>query len=66
MIGSAPESLQRIFRVIVGWRWRIVLVYALLLPAAIFLALQVKTNNSIDSLIVEDDLDFQESQAQFS
>ena len=63
MIGSAPEILQKIFRVIVAWRWRVVLLYALLLPAGIYLALQVRTDNSIASLIVEDDLDYQESQA---
>src|SRR5262252_10865029 len=58
MSRSDSPRLTSLFRRIVAWRWGIVALYAVLFPVAIFLALQVKTDNSIDRLVVKSDADF--------
>src|SRR5690348_13503338 len=58
MSRSDSPRLHSLFRRIIAWRWAIVVLYAILFPAAIFLAFQVKIDNSIDRLVVKSDVDF--------
>src|SRR5690348_7711607 len=49
--------LDRVFRALIAARWLVVAVYALLLAPAIWFALRVDQDNSIDRLIVPSDPD---------
>jgi predicted RND superfamily exporter protein len=63
MSRSDPSRLSTLFRRIVAWRVGFLAAYALLLPLAIFLALRVESDNSIDRLVVRSDADFQANEA---
>ena len=55
---SASPFLLRLFRFIVAKRWWVVGFYALLLGPAVYFALQVEQDNSLDRLIVQSDPDY--------
>ena len=63
MSRSDPSPLSSLFRRIVAWRAGFLAIYALLFPLAIFLALRVESDNSIDRLVVRSDADFQANEA---
>jgi len=58
MSEQKPSRLWSTFRLVIRARWLIIAVYALLLGPAVFLALRVPQDNSIDRLIVKDDPDY--------
>jgi uncharacterized protein len=53
MPDDAPKRLQEVFRKVVAWRRAIAVLYAVLLPAGILMALRVPTDSGIDRLITE-------------
>lgn len=57
---SRPPSrlLARSFRFVIAHRWWVLAFYALLLPPAVYFALKVDQDNSLDRLIVQSDPDF--------
>ena len=63
MSEQKPIRLWSAFRLIVRARWLIIAVYAVLLGPAVFFALKVPLDNSIDRLIVKDDPDYLASRA---
>ena len=63
MSEQKPSRLWSVFRLIIRARWLVIAVYALLLGPAVFLALKVPQDNSIDRLIVKDDPDYLASRA---
>jgi predicted RND superfamily exporter protein len=63
MSEQKPSRLWSAFRLIVRARWLIIAVYAVLLGPAVFFALKVPQDNSIDRLIVKDDPDYLASRA---
>jgi predicted RND superfamily exporter protein len=50
--------LWRCFAFVIARRWWVLVIYALLLPPAAYLAMQVEQDNSIDRLIIATDPDF--------
>jgi predicted RND superfamily exporter protein len=63
MSETKPGTMERIFRVIVAWRWGIVAFYTALLAPAAWYASGVRQDNSVDTLLVESDPDFQANRA---
>lgn len=59
---AAPASLIRFFRRVVAARRGLAILFALLLPAAILLALQVPSDSAIGALVVRDDPDARDHQ----
>ena len=58
MIRNGHERMQRIFRFILARRWWIVVIYALLVPPSIWVAMKVEQDDSLNRLIVKSDPDF--------
>ena len=58
MSDPGHKLLPRFFRFIVARRWWVIACYALILPPAIFYALKVDQDNSLDRLIVQSDPDY--------
>jgi predicted RND superfamily exporter protein len=58
MSAESSSTLQAVFRFVVAKRWWVIGCYALLLGPAIFYALRVDQDNSLDRLIVQSDPDF--------
>lgn len=57
MTSRLEGLLVRVFARIVGWRWPIVATYAVVLPIAVWLALQVPRDTSIERMVVSSDPD---------
>src|SRR5512143_861269 len=55
---SAPGWLPRAFAKIIAWRWFVIAIYALLLPASAYYAAKVGQDNSIDRLLARNDPDY--------
>jgi predicted RND superfamily exporter protein len=55
---EVQSRLGRFFAALIAARWWILVVYAVLLPPAAFLATKVQQDNSIDRLIIATDPDF--------
>ncbi|MBI4704833.1 MAG: MMPL family transporter [Deltaproteobacteria bacterium] len=53
--GAAAPWLLRLFGFVVARRWPLLVLYALLLPPAVYFAVRVHSDNSIDRLIAADD-----------
>ena len=62
--GPSPPSarLTSFFQALIDRRWAILALYALLLPAGVWLSLQVGSDNSIDRLIVQSDDEYRANQ----
>jgi predicted RND superfamily exporter protein len=58
MDAPSPSRLERSFARILRARWLFVALYALLLPPAVFFAIRVGQDNSLDRLIVPGDPDY--------
>jgi hypothetical protein len=54
---SPQTPLARVFRAVIARRWAIVAVYAALAPVALYLALRVPKDNSIERMVVASDPD---------
>jgi predicted RND superfamily exporter protein len=63
MSEQKPSWLWSAFRIVTRARWLIVAIFALLLGPAVYFALKVPQDNSIDRLIVRDDPDYLASRA---
>jgi uncharacterized protein len=50
--------LDKAFRFVIAHRWWVLAIYALILPPAVFYALKVDQDNSLDRLIVQSDPDY--------
>ena len=56
--GAHNKLLGKAFRFVIAHRWWVLAIYAVTLPPAIFYALRVDQDNSLDRLIVQSDPDY--------
>jgi predicted RND superfamily exporter protein len=60
---GAQGALASVFRVVIRWRWPILVFYLLLCAPAAYFAISVKQDNALDRLIVPSDPDLQGARA---
>lgn len=60
---DSPSRLERLFRAVVARRRLVILLWSLLLPGAVWLALRIPSDGAIDRLVVESDPDVAETRA---
>ena len=61
--GSSPSRGARLAAAVVDHPWIVLAIWLVVAPAALYFALSVKSDNSPDRLIVENDEDYQQTRA---